>query len=181
MDIYYKFKKDTDMELIKLTEDKKALFIEMNQEAFQRGFEAYFGKTSQTIIPKKDIIASLNAAGSHAYLALKDGEVVGGVCVVVDESTSVNDLHLLFVKPENQSKGAGFGIWSAVLQLHPAAKWKTCTPYFDKRNIYFYLNKCKFKIVKFVKNYNPNGDSTSECSDFVGDGGEGMFEFERES
>lgn len=27
--------------------------------------------------------------------------------------------------------------------------WRLITPYFEKRNIHFYINKCGFKIVEF--------------------------------
>jgi catechol 2,3-dioxygenase-like lactoylglutathione lyase family enzyme len=54
--------------------------------------------------------------------------------------------------------------------------WETCTPYFEKRNIHFYVNKCGFHIVKFIneKNFEPDMPE-----DFIGDGGEGIFVFEK--
>ena len=40
--------------------------------------------------------------------------------------------------------------------LHPETKvWETFTPYFEKRNIHFYLNKCGFKIVEFFTAQHP--------------------------
>jgi hypothetical protein len=29
--------------------------------------------------------------------------------------------------------------------------WETMTPYFEKRNIHFYVNKCGFHIVEFLR------------------------------
>jgi len=166
------------MNLVRLTKDKEELFISINQEAFQLGFERYFGKTNETIIPREDIYRSLNEKGSNAFLAVENDEVVGGVCVVINEETNINDLHILFVKPGIQSKGIGFAIWSEIERMYPNTKmWKTCTPYFDQRNIHFYVNKCKFKIVEFLNKHNP-GKGVPE--NFIGDGGEGMFEFEKE-
>ena len=49
------------------------------QEAFQKGFEDAFGKTDAVILPEKDIDQSLNAEGSAVYKAVVDGEMVGGV------------------------------------------------------------------------------------------------------
>ena len=47
-----------------------------------------------------------------------------------------------------------YGAWQAVEILHPeTVVWKTCTPYFDKRNIHFYVNKCGFKIDEFWCEY----------------------------
>ena len=38
--------------------------------------------------------------------------------------------------------------------LHPETKvWETCTPYFEKRNIHFYVNKCGFMIDEFWCEY----------------------------
>lgn len=54
------------------------------QEAFQKGFEAVYGKTEGTILPEKDIDRSLNAVGSVAYKAVINGEMVGGAIVVID-------------------------------------------------------------------------------------------------
>jgi len=161
------------IKLIKLEKEKEELFIELTQAAFQKGFEDYFGKTDQIIIPRKDILDSLYAEGSNSFLAIQDDKVVGGVCVVINKTTNENDLHILFVNAEFQSKGIGFRIWNEIEKIYPDTKtWRTCTPYFDKRNVHFYLNKCKFHIVKYQKDNYPE--------DFIGDGGLGMFEFEKE-
>ena len=57
------------------------------------------------------------------------------------------------------------------------AVWETCTPYFDRRNIHFYVNVCGFHIVEFFNERHPAPD---EAEDFIGDGSEGMFEFRKE-
>ena len=54
--------------------------------------------------------------------------------------------------------------------------WETCTPYFEKRNIHFYVNKCGFHIVEFWNEKNPDPNMPI---DFVGDGNEGMFRFQK--
>lgn len=103
--------------------------------------------------------------------------MVGGAVVVINENTQHNHLDLLYVKSGIQAKGIGYSIWNAVEKLHPYTKvWETCTPYFEKRNIHFYVNKCGFHIVKFINEKNPESDLPE---DFVGDGGEGMFVFEK--
>ena len=53
---------------------------------------------------------------------------------------------------------------------------ETCTPYFEKRNIHFYVNKCGFHIVEFWNEKNPDPNMPT---DFVGDGNEGMFRFQK--
>lgn len=148
------------------------------QEAFQKGFEKEFGKTEETILPEKDIDQSLNSRGAAAYKAILDGERVGGAVVVIDERTQHNHLDLLFVKDGIQSRGIGKRIWFEVEMLYPDTKvWETCTPYFERRNIHFYVNICGFHIVEFFNEKHPMPD-TSE--DFIGDGRQGMFVFRKQ-
>lgn len=47
----------------------------------------------------------------------------------------------------------------------------TCTPYFEKRNIHFYVNKCGFYIVEYQCKY---AHTVEAHKDFIGDGGDGM-------
>lgn len=153
-----------------LTEYKRGF-----QEAFQLGFEEKFGKTEETILPEKDIDQSLNAKGSAAYKAVVDGEMAGGAIVVIDEETQNNHLDLLFVKHGNQGKGIGKKIWFELEKMYPITKtWETCTPYFERRNIHFYVNVCGFHIVEFFNEKHIMDDTPD---DFIGDGNEGMFEF----
>ena len=165
------------MELRLLKKEELSQFILDVQEAFQKGYEDYFGKCEDTIIPEKDILESYNTAGAQAYVMVDQGQIVGGAIVVINEKTGVNDLHILYVKVGCQSKGVGFAIWEQIEKRYPHTKvWKTCTPYFDQRNIHFYVNKCKFHVVEFTNSHHhPNDDPDH----FIGDHGEGMFEFEK--
>ena len=148
------------------------------QAAFQKGFEDVFGKTDSVILPEADIDKSLNAEGSAAYKAVVDGETVGGAVVVFNESTQHNHLDLLFVKNGAQGRGIGKRIWFELERLYPDTKlWETCTPYFDRRNIHFYVNVCGFHITEFFNEKHPMPDTPE---DFIGDGNEGMFEFEKQ-
>ena len=162
-----------NFKLLPMTETDLPAFKIDIQEAFQKGFEDVYGKTDDIILPEKDIDRSLNAEGSAAYKAVVDGETVGGAVVVIDKKTQHNHLDLLYVKYGTQTKGIGFAIWNAIEKMYPDTKvWETCTPYFEKRNIHFYVNKCGFHIVKFINEKNPEPDMPE---DFIGDGGEGMF------
>jgi len=43
----------------------------------------------------------------------------------------------------------GYRAWQAIEQAYPATRvWVTHTPYFEKRCIHFYVNKCDFKIAR---------------------------------
>lgn len=143
------------------------------QEAFQKGFEEEFGKTDEIILPEKDIDNSLLKERAVAYNAILDGNNVGGAIVVIDDKTGYNYLDLLFVKCGIQSKGIGKLIWNAIESHYPNTKtWETCTPYFERRNIHFYVNKCGFCITEF---YNEKHPDPNMSEDFIGDGNEGMF------
>ena len=148
------------------------------QEAFQKGFENVFGKTDAIILPENDIDQSLNADGVAAYKAVVDGITVGGAIVVINEKTQHNHLDFLSVKTGTQGKGIGKEIWFELERMYPNTKaWETCTPYFDRRNIHFYVNVCGFHITEFFNEKHPMPDTPD---DFVGDGNEGMFEFEKQ-
>ena len=142
------------------------------QEAFQKGFEAVYGITDDTILPEEDIEKSLQAKGAIAYKAVVDGQMIGGAVIVINEKTQCNQLHLLYVKHGIHSRGIGKMIWDRIEQLHSKTEiWETCTPYFEKRNIHFYVNKCGFYIVEYQREINEEG--------FLGDGGDGMFVFKK--
>ena len=54
------------------------------------------------------------------------------------------------------------------------AVWKTCTPYFEKRNIHFYVNKCGFQIDQFwCENFQPDHHLNDEGDE----GPDEMFRF----
>ena len=167
-----------NFELVRISDDDLAQFKAVAQEAFQKGFEDYFGETDLTILPERDIDKSLNEKGAAAYKAVVDGKMAGGGVVVIDEKTGHNHLDLLFVKRGVQSKGIGKAIWFEIERLYPQTKvWETCTPYFDRRNIHFYVNVCGFHIVEFFNEKHPMPDTPE---DFVGDGNEGMFQFRKQ-
>lgn len=163
--------------LVKISDEDLIQYKKDMQEAFQKGFEDVYGQTEDTILPEKDINHSLNEKGAIAYKAVVEDKMVGGAVVVIDEETQHNHLHLLYVKCGTQTKGIGYAIWSEIEKLHPNTKvWETCTPYFEKRNIHFYVNKCGFHIVEFQNEHNLSLDPPE---DFIGDGGDGMFVFKK--
>ena len=58
--------------------------------------------------------------------------------------------------------------------MYPETKiWETYTPYFEKRNIHFYVNKCGFQIVEFFNEYNRDPNFTEDESE----GPDEMFRF----
>ena len=79
---------------------------------------------------------------------------MGGVVLSIDKDEAKGELELLFVSPEVHSRGIGKAAWRAVEALHPEIRiWEAITPYFEKRNIHFYVNSCGFHIVEFWNRY----------------------------
>ena len=173
-----------NFELIPLCEEHIKQFKIDMQESFQQGAVEGFGEMDEQILPESHIDRSLTAKGSVAYEAVVDGISVGGAIVVINEETQHNHLDFLFVKVGIQSKGVGQAIWKAIEELYPETKvWETSTPYFEKRNIHFYVNKCGFHIVEFYNRYHidPNGPDGSTEDEELPDNEyfEGMFRFEK--
>jgi len=152
--------KNTKVTLIPLTADDREQFILDNQWAFKYGAMMEFGERDDhidddgEIISRKTIEKSIDAPQSETYRIMVDDKKVGGLILMIDPETNHNHLDILFVLPEAHSKGIGYGAWQAVEALHPETKvWETCTPYFEKRNIHFYVNKCGFQIDQFWCEY----------------------------
>lgn len=64
--------------------------------------------------------------------------------------------------------------------MYPDTKvWETCTPYFEKRNIHFYVNKCGFHIDEFwCEYYKPDLAFSDEgFDDMTEEGPDEMFSF----
>ncbi len=170
-----------------LKADDKERFILDNQEAFRYGATEEFGMRDDhfeedgEIISRATIERSID--GGAAYRIREDGRIVGGVVLKIDGSTQRNELELLFVNPEAHSRGIGQAAWREVERLYPETRvWETCTPYFETRNIHFYVNKCGFHIVEFFNPHHPEprGPETGGENDCEGGGsGDGMFRFEK--
>ncbi|HBF7899985.1 GNAT family N-acetyltransferase [Clostridioides difficile] len=145
------------------------------QEAFQKGAMQEFNNLNVEILSEKDIEESLSKKGAVAYKAVVDGKMSGGVIVVIDETTQHNHLDFLYVKYGTQSKGIGQKIWNEVERLYPKTKvWETFTPYFEKRNVHFYINRLGFHAVEF---FNPRHKDPKTPDDMIG--GDCFFRFEK--
>ena len=153
-------------------------FVLDNQEAFRYGALEEFGLRDNHFEEEGEIIsrATIEKAISEgeAYRIICDGKVAGGVVVRINGDKG--DLELLFVSPRVHSKGIGYAAWCEIERMYPQVKvWETVTPYFEKRNIHFYVNRCGFHIVEFFNSHHldpndPDGDNLMN---------DGMFRFEK--
>ena len=141
------------VELKPLEINERENFIKDLQEAFRVAAIEEFGKNDEEVITKTEIEESLNSKGAQTFRITKDGKNVGGIIISINEETQCNSLELFFVNQNCQSEGVGLKAWRLCEEKFPQTKiWETVTPYFEKRNIHFYVNRCGFKIVEF---FNP--------------------------
>lgn len=171
-----------EVTLASLTKDDREQFILDNQEAFNYGALEEFGlrdnhfEEDGEIISRATIEQSIDSG--EAYRIMQDGQPVGGVVLKVNKERG--DLDLLFVSPKAHSKGIGYAAWCAVEKLHPEVTiWETVTPYFEKRNIHFYVNRCGFHIVEFFNKYHPDPNDPDASEQMDEQFPDGMFRFEK--
>lgn len=172
-----------NIKLIPLEDRDRDQFILDNQEAFNYGALEEFGcrddhfEEDEQIISRETIEKSIDTG--EAYRIILDGRPVGGVIITVDGKKG--NLDILFTSPKEHSKGIGYAAWCEVERLHPEVKvWETVTPYFEQRNIHFYVNRCGFHIVEFYNKYHPDpNDPEGEQMDFDDQFPDGMFRFEK--
>ncbi len=148
--------------LLPLSLDDAEQFIADTQAAFKYAALEEFGRRDDHIDNEGEIISyntikkSLNATGNKAYRIINNGKIAGGVILKIDEKTQHNHLEIFFIFSDEHSKGIGYAAWQKIEALFPQTKiWETFTPYFEKRNIHFYINKCGFQAVEFFGEFHP--------------------------
>ena len=182
--------RNTKVTLELLRESDRQQFVQDNQRAFKYGALEEFGRRDdhfeegEEIISAKTINDSIDGKNARAYRIICEGRKVGGIVLSIDKRKRRGELELLFVSPEEHSKGIGYAAWCAVEEMHPEIRvWETCTPYFETRNIHFYVNRCGFHIVEFFNRFHPDpcDPETGEENRYDGEGEEndGMFRFEK--
>ena len=165
----------TEIQLVPLEMSDREQFIRDNQEAFNYGALEEFGQRDDHFEEDGEIIS--HDTISHAidegaaYRIMQDNKPVGGV--VIKTEFDQGELELLFVSPAVHSKGIGYAAWCEIETMHPEVTvWETVTPYFEKRNIHFYVNRCGFRIVEYFNEHHcAPDDKDGELFD--------MFRFEK--
>ena len=150
----------SDVSLTLLQENDREQFIKDNQWAFRYGAQIEFGmrddrtEEGSEVISRSTIERCLDGENAEAYRIVQNGKYVGGVVLNINKKAGKGELELLFVSPDVHSHGIGQAAWKAVETMHPEIRvWETITPYFEKRNIHFYVNRCGFHIVEFWNKY----------------------------
>ena len=168
--------------LLHLEPEDREQFIRDNQEAFNYGALVEFGlrddhfEDEGKIISRETIEQSID--GGEALRIWQDGEKVGGAVIKV--AVDCGELELLFVSPHVHSRGIGHAAWCTIEKLHPEVKvWETMAPYFEKRNIHFYVNRCGFHIVEFFNPHHPDPNDPDSGNELDEQFPDGMFRFEK--
>jgi GNAT superfamily N-acetyltransferase len=141
-----------ELELSPLDPKHLDAFAREMQEAFQLAVEDSPDAMKLPVLPRKDIDATLAHPNAQALEALAEGERVGGTVLFFDDESKEHKCALLYVKKGSHGRGVGTALWKAIERRYPdAAAWRLCTPYFEVRNIHFYLRKCGFHIVDLYR------------------------------
>ena len=165
----------TEIQLVPLETSDREQFIRDNQEAFNYGALEEFGQRDDHFEEDGEIIShdtiSRSIDEGTAFRIMQDNKPVGGV--VIRTEYDHGELELLFVSPDVHSKGIGYAAWCEIETMHPEVTvWETVTPYYEKRNIHFYVNRCGFHIVEYFNEHHcAPDDKDGELFD--------MFRFEK--
>ena len=136
-----------------LTPDEEDIFVREIQTAFDKAAVEEFGPQEETVIPREIVLSSIHDANAEAFRIFSNGKGIGGVVVRLNPETKRNALDLMYINPEDQGFGFGQKVWRMIEAMYPETEvWETYTPFFEKRNIHFYV-KCGFHVVEF---YNPH-------------------------
>ena len=170
----------TKISLVPLQDDDREQFIRDNQGTFNYGAMEEFGLRDNHFEEDGEIISrsTIEESIDHgiAYRIMMNDQPVGGLILKIEGDHG--ELEIMFVSPHAHSKGIGYAAWCAVEELYPQVKvWQTITPYFEKRNIHFYVNRCGFHIVEFYHAHHPDPHDTDDTHDEQFP--EGMFRFEK--
>ncbi len=168
-----------DLKLMQITDEDLKQFKQDMQEAFLIGaLEGGFPSDTEEILPEADIERSLSSAGAIAYKAVEKDKMLGGAIIVIDKEKKRGHLDFLYVKHGIQNRGIGKFIWFEIERLHTdVCVWETCTPYFEKRNLHFYVNVCGFYITEYWNSIHKDRNAPLG-EDYSDDGG--MFGFRKE-
>jgi len=131
------------------TADDLPWFKDELRAAFSVAAVEAFGSAEGAIPGDDDVESSFAAPDAEALLVLADGRRVGGAILTIDDESGRNALDLFFMCVSEHGRGLGLAAWKAIERRYPQTKvWETPTPYFERRNIHFYVNKCGFgKVV----------------------------------
>lgn len=149
------------------------------QDAFTRAANEAFPDFPEVIPAERDIDESLAAEGAEALQFILGDQPVGGAIVTGDGERMMLDF--IFIDTEHQDKHLGYAAWQAIEARYPrATHWELVTPYHERRNIHFYVNRCGFRITEYYNERHPDPHfPQDEGANYPGKD-EGLFKFEKD-
>lgn len=146
-------------------------FVKDLQRSFGVAVKETFPDFKGSPVPcTRTVTESIEDEKADTYRIFCDGEYAGGA-VVSTNGKDEGSLELFFVLPEFHNLGIGLNAWQLIEKTYPSVKvWRTVTPYFEKRNVNFYVNKCGFSVVEFFneKHVDPDYVVPEEEKDLPG-------------
>ena len=141
--------------------------------------EAAFASSAQPDVPvsgAEDLKRAWTAEHTSIVKLVLNDALVGGAVLKFGEGGR-NRLELYFIAPEAEGRGLGLRAWRLIEARYPETKvWETETPYFERRNIHFYVNKCGFHIAEYFNEWHPDRRNLYEHPPQEGGG---LFRFEK--
>ena len=123
----------------------------------QEAFEHFVGDARDSFIDTsllEDGTVNPAAPPVQALRIIEDGTAVGGVILTVKGDRG--EIEILAINASAHGRGIGARAWTAIEEAYPDVReWELVTPYFEVRNIHFYVNKCGFHIVEFFNEHHP--------------------------
>ena len=164
------------VELVPVRDGDMAEYKRRLQDSFTQAARKAFPEWSEVIPAERDIDESLAAEGAEPLQIVFEGRNVGGA-IVTGDGTAMH-LDFLFIDTDCQNLHLGQAAWNAIEARYPSARtWELVTPYHEKRNIHFYVNKCGFAITEYYNDRHPDPNfPDEEGGDYPGEDG-GLFKF----
>lgn len=104
--------------------------------------------------PENEVRDYFERPEGHVMWVMEGESRVGGVVVEVGTKSGRNMLVWFFIAPDLHSHGLGTKAWYAIERQWPETRvWGLGTPYCDKRDLNFYINKCGFHVVEFFNEH----------------------------
>lgn len=145
--------KEINVYLKNLTESDKDEFKKKIQESFKIAISK-ISEDAPVVPSDKELEMSFNSDDNDCLVIYCNNEKIGGAIIKINNSTQINYLEFFFIYKGKHSNGLGFLAWQAIEKAYPETKiWRTVTPYFETRNINFYVNKCGFKVIEYCNKY----------------------------
>lgn len=136
-------------------EVEKVIYHTLESTLLNEKMLAVLGEDAETMLTEEeDKLLAADFLGSRgvAYKITHNQDVIGGVFITFNHVSHSGELVLFGLQPDYQGKGIGQRVWHYIEEFYSNIElWELVTPTAALLNIDFYINKCGFHIVKFMK------------------------------